>query len=899
MADPASNIPPWELYRKPANTGNPALLYRAPAKPSTPPSGYAPAGAATPLAYQPGGPNDPAQAARVAAAEAAARAGASTPIETAAQMRLIQARSAAEVATERAKNSLPTNRGQTFDNVAQMRKELEGRNSVQVYKNALPSYASALKSPDTPAGDQDLIYAFAKIMDPNSVVREGEAAGVAALGSMDQQMAGAVRKQLASEGKLTPDLRAQMRNTLANRMGSYNKAYNSDRSFFRDVAKRNGLNADDIIGPHLGDSYAAIENEYFRHDPNKSAAAARAEQVAKRDGGASVLPIIPGSTPSTGDTHSEQMDPKNAALITGLIRSGMPDDKINGVLKDAGIGSIAPEALATARKTITAGGQLTAQYEKPNTLWNKVASSPVGVGIGAAADAGVAGLSDEATAAGQWAAGKGSFGDLLKAADAKKQAAFAADPKASLIGNVAGGAGAMLTGGALADAARVPGLTRMFAGRAAQRALPLIGDMAYGAAYGAGNGNDNRLAGAGAGAVAAGVGNVVGGRIVRGAGGALRGVRNAAVDYLDAAGVPMTGGQILGGTTKAIEDKLTSIPFVGDIIKNRRAEGYNAFNQAAFNEAGNPINATVNGIGDAGLHNLDQATSQAYGNALDGVNVNGNDPAFIGDMQNVVGRAQNLPEPMAGNADFTLRTRIGQGFDNAGNMTGNDFQQSVRGLRRDARAVSDLPYGHDFGEIAQGGEGALEGLLQRQSPGTLPAYRSANAAYRHQSVLDGTINGAAKNQIDEAGNVVFTPAQLNATSVRNGRMFGGQRPFQQLAQSGQQVLPSKIPDSGTAGRAAIGLLAATAGGGAIGGGSGAALGEADKGGAGGASLGLMAGLLNTRAGQRALTTMLLRRPQVAEQAGDWLIQQDPLGRHLGAAFGGTTGGPAISGWLTR
>ena len=56
---------------------------------------------------------------------------------------------------------------------------------------------------------------------------------------------------------------------------------------------------------------------------------------------------------------------------------------------------------------------------------------------------------------------------------------------------------------------------------------------------------------------------------------------------------------------------------------------------------------------------------------------------------------------------------------------------------------------------------------------------------------------------------VFTPAQLGMASRQNAKKFGGNyaspsRPFFDLQRAGQQVLPSKIPDSGTAGRQAAG-----------------------------------------------------------------------------------------------
>jgi hypothetical protein len=490
---------PYAQYKK-----NPYAVFSTPGAGPKPPTGYADPSQAKPVVAIPGGPNDPAQAARIAAAEAAARAAASNPYE----MQQIQAREAAQAALQDRNNQLPVSPGQKFDNVSGLRKELEGRNAVQVYKNALPSYASALRSPDTPAGDQDMIYAFAKIMDPNSVVREGEANSVAQLGTLGQQIVGNLRKQLSSEGKFTPELRVQLRNTLAQRIGEYDRAYNSERGFYRDIAKRNGLNPDDIIGPHLGDAYATVENQYFRGDPNKSAAAVRAETAAKAAGGGqssggTPSGPLPGATLATGDTHAASMDPKTAGLVSSMIQNGYNADQINKILVPAGvIGGIKQEDVDKARVSLSHGGQIAPQFEAPNSTWNKLWSSPVGVGIGAAADSTIGGLSDEASGLIDYAQGKGNLTDLIAGHNAGKQAGFAADPRAALTGQVLGNVGGMIGTGQI--------LKGLGIASKLGRASNYVGATGFGALEGAGQNNDNRVYGAGTGAVLAGAGYPLG-----------------------------------------------------------------------------------------------------------------------------------------------------------------------------------------------------------------------------------------------------------------------------------------------------------------------------------------------------------------------------------------------------
>ncbi len=50
-------------------------------------------------------------------------------------------------------------------------------------------------------------------------------------------------------------------------------------------------------------------------------------------------------------------------------------------------------------------------------------------------------------------------------------------------------------------------------------------------------------------------------------------------------GVRLTPGQILGGTAQKMEDKVTSIPFLGDMIANARIRGLQDFNKAYWCKA--------------------------------------------------------------------------------------------------------------------------------------------------------------------------------------------------------------------------------------------------------------------------------------------------------------------------
>ena len=493
------------------NQANPYAGLVIPGSGPKPPSGFGTPGNAPALTPLPGGPDDLGYLSEKEKRIQSIAAG----IQAAKSMQVNDHSTQNELRANLIKNqqnaAAPIPRNQQFDNVSGLRKELEGQLSVKTYKGAIPSYASALKSPDTPAGDQDMIYAFAKIMDPNSVVREGEANSVADLGTVGQKIYGELQKQLGEGGRFTPELRAQLRNTLANRVGEYDKAYNFERARYRDLSAKQGIDPDLVVGPHMGDSIAAVENKYFRGDPNKSAAAARAEAAA----GGPRLPGGPGafdgpsSTPMSLATGSSRLenDPSASSLIDTLIRHGASADEINKSVTQLGFKPVDPNTVTSAQAYLKAhpnyqGSFGLAQREVQQSALSRLAGSPVGTGVGAAVDAGLGGLTDEIAGLAKYPFSDKPLSQLISEQDAKKKLAFETNPKAAFAGQAIGNIGDMaLAGGLLKGTALANSLGR---------AAPYVGNAAYGAVEGFGQNNNNRLLGAGIGGGAGLVGTGLG-----------------------------------------------------------------------------------------------------------------------------------------------------------------------------------------------------------------------------------------------------------------------------------------------------------------------------------------------------------------------------------------------------
>lgn len=459
------------------------------------------------------------------------------------------------------------------------------------------------------------------------------------------------------------------------------------------------------------------------------------------------------------------------------------------------------------------------------------------------------------------------FGGVSAAAPDQMAALGAAEPTGMMLGQIGGSLAGTAGLGKLGAETLGRGMPRLLGGGSgAQFGRNLATDMAYSGIYGGVTEGDPLSS-----AVEGGVGSAGGQLFGKGVGRAIGGVDLApAVQALRSRGIPMTVPQQLGGFIKGMEDKAMSVPLVGDMIRARRMEGMGAFNREAFNEAGGPINATVSTIGEQGVEELADQVSDAYGTATRGAAVEF-DPEFVADMGQAGSLARLLPDDYQPRFNKMVQNRVWAATD-PGELTGENFQQAVRGLKaaRNSAASAIPGFEQEYRDALTAAEEALTGQMMRGgAPGTVSGLNAANAANRNLRTIEDATNRAAGGT--ETGTpFVFTPSQLQRAGMKTQSRFPGPRPFADLADSGQAVLPSRVPNSGTADRAAQMLLP-----GALVGGAGLGALSADEspahgaGAGAGISLALTAALLagGTKTGQKAVQKLLIDRPVVAQQLG--------------------------------
>lgn len=598
--------------------------------------------------------------------------------------------------------------------------------------------------------------------------------------------------------------------------------------------------------------------------------------------------------PATGETRTEMLRGPVEKKLAAMLASGSPSANIRAFARanDFPAGKV-DSVLAWRAMNPKYKGAYDVSTERivPTTAYNRAAASPIAAGVLAAVNSGTAGMADEGAGAINALRTGQSLSDSIAAADFGKQMLARANPKATLAGDVVGGTAAMLGGGLALRGLGVGAEGSWLAANPMKAAA--LGDMAYGGAYGAGENNDNRALGAGVGAGTALVASPLGQLGAKALGGAIRGVANPAVDRLRAAGIPLTVGEVLGGGWKKAQDAMTSVFGPGNMVERRYADGRRALNEAAFNQAGEPIGASIDAVGQEGIQRLEQAKDAAYSKALDPVSLNLNTPSFTDPMRGILDAASAIPagELPPGYAANSIKRFVGNNIMPDGTMAGRDFQTAYRGLAQTANRAAPKVEGPDVSAALGQAKDILTSALEEQNPGAFSDFLNANAAHRHGSVLSKALE-AAQNQVSDAGEQLFTPAQLGRAATNNARTFGGKaaassgnRPFNQLALDAQQVMSSKIPDSGTPGRLlmmkGLATLGAAGAPGVVGYGA-----DGTEGGVEGAGLGLGAlSLLGTRRGQQLLTAALLKRIAPFRRIGDATLRNPQLGGDVLTAAG--------------
>jgi hypothetical protein len=344
------------------------------------------------------------------------------------------------------------------------------------------------------------------------------------------------------------------------------------------------------------------------------------------------------------------------------------------------------------------------------------------------------------------------------------------------------------------------------------------------------------------------------------------------VRTLSDAGVEMTPGQIIGGAARTVEDAATSVPVLGEQVKRAQRNSIETFNRASSNEALAPIRETVSAATPAGREMVQETgdrISAAYDRAYSQARPFGPDAQFANDIQQL---GQQFLTPTARNTfAAALQNDVISRIQAAGGQIDADTFRAIKtelGNRARQYGRSQEPDNQELSEAFGGVLQAMHGLMARSNPQTAPLLREADAAFARNVRVEGAAGRVG------AVDGVFTPAQFAGSvrqadnSVRKGGFARGNALMQDLSDAARDVLPNKLPESGTTPRL---LQAALLG--------GTATGYINPwAAAGGAAL---YGAYTDPARRAIAATLLARRPTAINELGEVI-----------AGSGGPVAGPA-------
>ena len=300
-------------------------------------------------------------------------------------------------------------------------------------------------------------------------------------------------------------------------------------------------------------------------------------------------------------------------------------------------------------------------------------------------------------------------------------------------------------------------------------------------------------------------------------------------------GIQPTIGQAVGGFVNTAEQKLKSLPLVGDVIRNARGRAVNEFNEKAIQTAV----PGAKGFGDEALTSARETLGKRYDDILDNL------PNITVDKTSILQATRNaVDDPALALSDSSkkfvrdyvnnnLLARSGQIDGQVAKKIESDFAKAVaRKATGDAedRAIADA-----MRNVQQQWRQSLTQTAEAISPGSGTALREADASWRAFIPVDRA--GAYRGNQNIAANDIpgkFTPNALRRSIEASDQsqfnnvtraLRGGNSPFEKLntlTRQGERVLGDSVPDSGTAGRLMMGL-------GALGAGSAAGIDPAEMG----------------------------------------------------------------------
>lgn len=287
-------------------------------------------------------------------------------------------------------------------------------------------------------------------------------------------------------------------------------------------------------------------------------------------------------------------------------------------------------------------------------------------------------------------------------------------------------------------------------------------------------------------------------------------------------GVTMTPGEALGGFAKAFEEKVSSFPVLGDIIKHARGKSVEQFSQVTVQDALSDIKVQLpkDYKGHQAIQFAKDQFDAAYNQLL---------PKLIGDLDNPpptgsklpvqagapvrgpVGSLrdeltnlknlaqQGLPAEQAATVVRTIDQKIIGKFTQYGRASGDTLQTIKEDLRNEIEdhQRSNSPADRKVAMALKVAQEAVENMIERENPKYAPEYKALRKGYAKFDIAkDAAALTGAKGGIPTP-NQYRSSVRANDKSKGKDKFARGRALQQPLAEAGVKHLATEVPDSGT------------------------------------------------------------------------------------------------------
>jgi hypothetical protein len=336
------------------------------------------------------------------------------------------------------------------------------------------------------------------------------------------------------------------------------------------------------------------------------------------------------------------------------------------------------------------------------------------------------------------------------------------------------------------------------------------------------------------GALYGGAGGLAGAGVTRAVGGALKPFVSREGAELIEQGIQPTPGQAVGGAVGKLEEKLGSIPVIGDIIGRGRNRAIQEYNQALAGRVAQQVTGEqglprvagqkLGEVGDEALLALRKQIGQAYEDAL------GQAPLLRIERAPIEKAVADIAsDPALALSDDSAKRLFGyveknlfaRGEDISGQTAKrieSDMGKAVARFKSGNATSEERAYGEALDRVHETWRNGIMGSLPEEAQRTL---QNANAAWRGFRPLDDAA-AAATSQLRETPGV-YTPRVLRQALAKADKsqadnvlrelqrqpVAQAANPYEYAASMSRagRTLGDVVPDSGTAGRLGMGGLA--------------------------------------------------------------------------------------------